>query len=429
MIRKTLFFSLYIILAGMHQLNAQVNTPGYTAKDSAIMYVNGEGMYVTLGVKDKVKLNINGTIQAGAYAKSIDVADEITKENRLSMNLVRLGFYGSALHDRLNVGILSDFTGTTGILEGWISIASKNKQIKFTVGEKQTNTNNRLGMADEKFASFLGQTIGGTSVDGSVYGGLMQNFVGATREGGLFLETNFRIGKAKIYPSVSMTTGEGPAFFDPQTNPGFKYGGRIDIMPLGDFIRNNAFIAQDIYFEPKPKLVIGFAGSYNVKASHRTGAGNGEIAGIYDTAGKPAYADYIKIVADFIFKYKGFAFLGEFVNGSVYGKDLFTDALGSIRLTPEVAGTKYSLGNALNLQTSYVSKKGWAFEGRYSNITPEFDTEGSIVQTQSWYSAGFGKYFKNNAVKIGINTTYIDEKGVTASTFTWMHNLAVQISF
>jgi hypothetical protein len=98
-------------------------------------------------------------------------------------------------------------------------------------------------------------------------------------------------------------------------------------------------------------------------------------------------------------------------------------------MTPKVAGTKYSLGYAFNLQTSYVCKKGWSIEGRYSNITPEFDVAGSIVQTQSWYSGGIGKYFKNNAVKIGFNTTYIDEKEVTAGTYTWMHNLDVQISF
>jgi hypothetical protein len=417
----------YILAVGFQSSYAQVSAAGKI--DSTVRYVVGDGTYIMLSKKDKFVFHINGLVQPGMQAIKVDTAGKTTNSNRLSLNLVRIAFDASALDNRLTMGLITDFTGTTGILEGWIGMASKNKKYRLVLGEKQTNTNNRLAMADEKYASVMGPTIAGKSNDGSIYGGLMQNFVGTTREGGVYFETNFKINKMRLYPSVSITTGEGQGFFDPQTNAGFKYGGRIDFMPLGDFIKNNAFTSQDVYHEPKPKLGIGIAGSYNVKASNAIGSGSGTITGIYDEKGDPAYGDYRKLVFDMIYKYNGFAFVAEYTDGSVYGKNLFSDVAGTVRLTPESASSKYSLGSGINLQSSYVTNNGWAFEGRYSNIWPEFNVAGSIIQKQNWYTAGINKYIKNSAFRFGINTTYINQDGASGSKTTWINNLAVQLSF
>ena len=77
------------------------------------------------------------------------------------------------------------------------------------------------------------------------------------------------------------------------------------MLPFGDFIKNNAFIAHDIYREHKPKLAVGFAASYNVKASSAIGTDNAQITGIYNKSGVADYANYTKVVADFIFKQNG----------------------------------------------------------------------------------------------------------------------------
>jgi hypothetical protein len=416
----------YILAAAFQSSYAQVSEAGKT--DSTVRYVTGDGAYIMLSKKDKFIFNINGIVQPGMQAMKVDSAGTTVNTNRMSLNLVRIAFNVSAFDNRVTMGVVSDFTGTTGILEGWLGMATKNQKYKLVLGERQTNTNNRLAMADEKYVSVMAPTIAGRSSDGSIYGGLMQNFVGTTREGGLYFESNFNLNKMRLYPSVSLTTGEGQGFFDPQSNAGFKYGGRIDFMPLGDFTKNNAFIAQDVYHEPKSKLAIGVAGSYNVKASNAIGAGSGTVKGIYDEEGNSAYADYRKLVVDIMYKCKGFAFVGEYIDGSIYGKNLFTDGAGTIRLTPENASSKYSLGSGINLQSSYVTLKGWAFEGRYSYIKPEFDVTGSIVQKQDWYTAGINKYIKNNAVRFGINTTYVKQDGAGSKT-TWINNLSIQLSF
>ncbi len=394
--------------------------------DSSFLYVTGEGTFINLGKGEGTKINLLTTIQPGLQFNRFDSSTIRTNSNRLSLNLVRVSLTATTFKNKVSVGIVTDFTGQSPILEGWIGYAFS-KHAKLILGQKQTHTNNRLAMADERYAQVMSQSIAGKSNDGIIYGGLMQNFVGSTREGGLFLETNFNIDKMKVYPSLSITTGEGQNFFTPQTNLGFKYGGRLDILPLGDFIKNNAFIAHDLYRERKPKLAIGFAASYNVKASSPIGSDNASIAGIYNKAGVADFANYRKFVADFILKSNGFALVGEYVNGTISGTDLYTNTAATNKFTEQVASAYYNLGSAFNVQSSYVFASGWAVDGRYAVVTPEFYVAGSTVHKQNWLTFGINKFIKNNAVKIGINTSFLDDSTPTITTKKWVNNLAIQI--
>lgn len=397
----------------------------YAQNDSTLTYVAGEGLYIKLGKAESARINVLTTIQSGFQYNRIDSVNS----NRFSLNLVRLAFNASALRDKVSMSLVTDFTGTSPILEGWIAFSVFRKNGKLYIGQKQAHTNNRLAMADERFAQNLGQTLAGKSNDGVVYGGLMQNFVGATREGGLFLETKFPLGGTWIIsPSASITTGEGQNFFEAQDNTGFKYGGRLDVLPFGDFKKNNAFIAEDVYREGKPKLAVGFAASYNVKASSSIGSENPTIDGIFDKKGMADFADYGKIVADFIFKYKGYSLIGEFINASVQGKELYTNAGATNQLTNETASSFYNAGNAYNIQTAYVTESGWSVGGRFTHIAPEFKLETSLVQQQDWYTLSFNKFMKSNAVKAGLNITYVKEDYITAESKKWLGNLAIQIS-
>jgi hypothetical protein len=391
--------------------------------DSSILYVTGEGLFINLGKGEGTKINVLSTVQPGVQYNRFDSANNATNSNRLSLNLVRLSLTATTFKNKVSVGIVTDFTGQSPILEGWVGYAIS-KHAKLVLGQKQTHTNNRLAMADERYAQVMSQSIAGKSNDGIIYGGLMQNFVGSSREGGLFIETNFNINKMKVYPSASITTGEGQNFFNPQTNLGFKYGGRLDILPMGDFIKNNAFIAHDIYRERKPKLAIGIAASYNVKASSPIGSDNAVIAGIYNKAGTADFANYRKLVADFIFKSNGFALVGEYVNGTVSGTDLYTNTAATNKLTEQVASAYYNLGSAFNVQSSYVFTSGWAVDGRYAQVTPEYNIAGSTVHKQTWLTFGI---IKNNAVKVGINTSFIDDSTPTVTTKRWVNNFAIQI--
>jgi hypothetical protein len=345
----------------------------------------------------------------------------------MSLNLVRVALTAKGFKDKMTMGIVTDFTGVSPILEGWVGIALK-KNVKLILGQKQTHTNNRLAMADERYAQVLGQTQAGNSNDGIVYGGLMQNFVGTTREGGIFIETNFKYKKWKFYPSASLTTGEGQNFFTAQTNMGCKYGGRLDIMPFGDFTKNNAFIAQDIYRESKPKLVIGVAASVNAKATSPMGSESDGVSGIFNNKGEATFADYRKIALDVMYKFQGFALVAEYMNGNVTGKDLYTNVSNTAKLTEEIASAYYHTGTAINIQPSYVFKSGWSVDARYSTIKPEYDVAESLIQNQQWITGGINKYLKNNAVKLGVNVSQITDKHIKDNTTkTMVGNFAIQI--
>ena len=97
------------------------------------------------------------------------------------------------------------------------------------------------------------------------------------------------------------------------------------------------------------------------------------------------------------------------------------------KLTEDVASAYYNIGNAVNIQSSYVCKNGWAVDARYSSVTPEFNLANSLVHQQQWYTFGVNKFIKNNAVKVGINTTYMEDKTPSITTKKWVSNLAVQI--
>ena len=55
---------------------------------------------------------------------------------------------------------------------------------------------------------------------------------------------------------------------------GFKYGGRLNIYPLGYFKKGNTYIGHDLLREEKPKILVGASSSLNMGASHKVGEGH-----------------------------------------------------------------------------------------------------------------------------------------------------------
>ena len=394
--------------------------------DSTFTYRVGEGVFINLGKGEGTKINLLTTTQPGIQHTNVPGSPAAANSTRMSLNLVRIALAATTFKNKITMGLVTDFTGTTPILEAWAGY-NFSKRAKIVFGQKQTHTNNRLAMEDERFAQVMSQSIAGTSTDGIMYGGLMHNFVGSTREAGLYVETNFNLGKMRVYPSASLTTGKGQNFFDASTDGGYKYGGRLDVMPLGDFAKNNAFIAHDIYREAKPRLALGVAASVNVNASSADGSSNPNVTGIFTKGGKTGFANYRKLVADAMFKYQGFAWVGEYMVGTVTGSDLFTNTAATNKLTEEVASGYYNLGNAFNMQTSYVFKKGLAIDGRFTVVTPEFEVASSRVSKQDWVTVGINQYLKRNALKVGINVSYIHDKGMAVAGEQWVGNFAVQL--
>ena len=209
MMTKRIVFYCCVSLMFLGKVNAQVQNTQLTQTDESLTYVNGEGTFLHLGKSEGTTINVSTTLQSGIQYSQFTDTTETTKSNRMSLNLVRVALTAKGFKDKMTMGIVTDFTGVSPILEGWIGFAVK-KNAKIILGQKQTNTNNRLAMADERYAQVMGQTQAGKSNDGTVYGGLMQNFVGSTREGGIFIETNFKYKKWTVIGlDISDKIGEG----------------------------------------------------------------------------------------------------------------------------------------------------------------------------------------------------------------------------
>lgn len=84
---------------------------------------------------------------------------------------------------------------------------------------------------------------------------------------------------------------------------GLKYGGRLDVLPLGEFKSGNDGVGADFAREESPKLLVGGAMSYNDGASNKVGEGHGDFV-LYDKDGDSKFPALRKIAADLLFNGK-----------------------------------------------------------------------------------------------------------------------------
>ena len=156
--------------------------------------------------------------------------------------------------------------------------------------------------------------------------------------------------------------------------------------------------------EKKPKFMIGLASSLNVGASHAVGEGHymqeNAIQGtfmFYDTIGVNTLPNYLKNYVDFMFKYKGFNFLAEYVNTAAYNLQqtpLYAD--GSL-LEPKEISKYLILGNAFNIQGGFLFKGDWSIDAKYGRSYYEFDHPNSLLRNYDSMGGGITKYFSKKS--------------------------------
>ena len=248
-------------------------------------------------------------------------------------------------------------------------------------------------------------------VDRSV---MSRNLSMTGRELGLFVESEFMIGNIGILPQAAVTTGDGRNSFGSGSTDvdkgGLKYGGRLDIAPLGLFSPGNDKIGADLAHETTPKIKVGVAGSYNSGVSNAMGEGHGDFV-LYDAKGKEKLPDYRKMYADIMFKYRGFSLLGEYGNTSATRvKGIYKAANETGELEPGDISTYLNLGESYNVQMGYALRNGFALDLRYTKVKPEFDNKESVLKDVNVYDVTLTKYFVDNRLKIQGGFSYLDYK-------------------
>lgn len=411
-------------------------------------YNFGEGLRFTSN-KDltnyKYSINLSGYVQP-QYEYRYFTDPEIDQGySRFRMRRLRIRLSGDAVQQKLTWRIQFDLSGfneaddvsASALMDAWVGY-QVTENIRVRVGQKNTPTDNRELLIRSHTLQFVERSRV-TSAFSSI------------REFGLFIDGNFRTGgSSRIRPSIAITNGDGPNVFGRDFG-GLKYGGRVDWLPFGTFTNMGQFHEVDMMRELTPKLVIGAAYSLNKGMSSRRGRGSGEILYL-DAEGKYLLPDYGKLCVDFMFKYKGFSAVGEFVSTTASVPDGITQRVrndGSTTPNFEVDGVqdvenyikgRMMLGKGYNIQVGYLFKNLISVDVRYTHLDADqhsFLNNGTFYNRPNNYTLGVSKYFaRAYGFKVQASLTYAEAlpgsnfvDGTPMNGDEWFFRLITSIAF
>jgi phosphate-selective porin OprO and OprP len=230
------------------------------------------------------------------------------------------------------------------------------------------------------------------------------------RDFGLFAYYTAFPGERELRFKAAISTGDGRNV--PSTNDGLAYTGRLEWLPLGPFTKNGDFLEGDLFREPTPKISLGLGGSFNHKATKTDGQ---QGAGLYEER------DIATLIADFLLKYRGWAFSAEYIDKHV-SEPLFEDA-------PANFPGHMMTGYGINSQLSYLTPGYWEIAFRYAIVEPDSELS-SFEAARDEVLLGLTRYFKGHRIKaqthIGINNyrnVPTGLEGEFSDQWVWMFQL------
>ncbi|WP_445755973.1 hypothetical protein [Polaribacter sp.] len=282
-----------------------ISIPFFSQDIKVSSYNFGEGINFTTGEGHEIK--ISSYFQPYLETKKYTEAD-INNESRFRMRRTRFRIDGETANKRFSYRFQFDLTGNGEAEEdsGYLLDAIINYELtnKITVsfGQRATYTDNRELFMNSNALQLVERSR-------------LTSAFASIREFGLFINGSFKTGgNSLIRPYFVLTNGDGGNVFNKDFG-GLKIGGRIDFLPFGTFTNFGQFRQADVMRELTPKFVIGAVYSYNNGMSSRRGRQSGAILYL-DANNEESLPDFSKFGIDFLFKYRGFSALGEFVKNS-----------------------------------------------------------------------------------------------------------------
>jgi hypothetical protein len=415
-------------------------------------YTFGEGL--TFSGKEDYTMNLRGYVQPYAEIKNYTGNDEADNLTRFRLRRFRLRLTGDAERFKIDYRFQVDLSGSGEVgdeqadllLDAWVRY-SITKKTRVTFGQRATPTDNReLYMGSQTLQLVERSRL--TSAFASI------------REFGVFYEGTYRLGPvAYLKPSVAVTNGDGLNNYSGDFG-GLKYGGRLDFLPFGLFTRFGQYRQVDMVRENSPKLVVGAIYSLNQGMTSRRGRIGGRFVYINDLNNNGEFDDgedrlpnYTKYGVDFMFKYRGFSMIGEFIQSEAqvsedinlrsdaYGSDfsVFIDNFLSLTAANYVR-SQLMLGRAFNIQAGYLFKSLWSVDGRYTYIDSDehsFLNNGTFYNRPEYYTIGLSKYFgRSYGIKVQSSFTYVnaagginDISGAPISGDEWIGRIITSLAF
>ena len=360
-------------------------------------------------------LKLTGYAQPMSELKRIN--SEESNSSRYRMRRVRLRMDGQSSNERFKYRFQVDLSGVSEIgesdedplLDAYVDYALTNRiSVKF--GQRSTYTDNRELFMNSNSLQLVERSR-------------LTSAFSSIREFGLFISGRFRAGRGSyIRPHFVLTNGDGKNVYS-RDRGGLKIGGRVDYLPFGLFTNMGQFRQIDIMREQVPKLVVGVHYSKNNGMSSRRGRYSGRL--IYLNANdEESLPNYTKYGVDFLFKYKGFSALGEYIKSTAEVPSDITKRIrnnGSISesfLVNEVQDVdsyvkgRMMLGSAYNIQMGYLFKNGFSIDSRYTHLIANensFLNNETFYNRPNYYTLGASKLLgRNYGFKVQASVTHVD---------------------
>jgi hypothetical protein len=160
--------------------------------------------------------------------------------------------------------------------------------------------------------------------------------------------------------------------------------------------------------------------------SSRRGRESGSILYL-DNNNRELLPDFSKFGIDFLFKYRGFSVLGEFVKTQAYVPDGISqrvrvdgsnsssfDVNGSQNIPDYIKG-RMMLGSAYNIQMGYLFNNRISLDARLTHLKADvhsFLNNGTFYNRPRYYTVGISKMFgRNYGTKVQADYTFIVNNG------------------
>ena len=221
------------------------------------------------------------------------------------------------------------------------------------------------------------------------------------RDMGIQFRNKISFGSILTRQALAISQGEGRNRTnkkDPNPENGFEYTARIEVLPLGEFTGKGDYFSSDLKREETPKISFGLTYDLNRSAARVGGNLGSYIEDANDFVIDSALADLNTILADVMFKYKGFSLLSEYASKNMDG-DRISNEDGDII-------NNYYTGNGLNIQAGYLLNNNLEPSIRFTTISPELSSERDL---QEMLTFGLSRYIRGHSLKIQTDFSIITE--------------------
>ena len=200
-------------------------------------------------------------------------------------------------------------------------------------------------------------------------------------------------GDFMIREKIAISQGEGRNVTEGNLG-GLQYTGRLEFLPFGKFASKGDYSQGDLKREQSPKLMAGVTYDFNQDAV-KTRSNQGSY--MFQENGTFYQTDISTLFIDAMFKYMGFAFMGEYAMRDA--ADPVALELDGITETGDIVRT----GSAFNAQASYLFKSNIEVAGRFTSL--DF---GAVTgrDPQEQYTLGISKYVVGHKLKIQADISY-----------------------